>query len=184
MPRLDSSNLLLMPIMSMQTSRVILSATFVAAVLSACGGGNGGDLQATPVAATLTVTNATSPSFNGVYSTDAVQLTDVIKVDPIGSEPEVCSFKFSGPAAPNGQVMSGDIRYIPGTEQLHTVFISLGQGGTSFEFRSDDPTNSGAQGTNNRVVFTNKVFNSSAGVASSITVSGIVPMRGGRPQGC
>jgi hypothetical protein len=166
--------------MSKLSCRVFLPAVIVAAVLSACGGGNGGDLVPTPVAATLTVSNATSPSFNGVYTTDAVQLTDVVKVDPIGSQPEVCSFKFSGPAGPNGQVMSGDIRYIPGTEQLHTTFISIG----AFEFRSDDPTNSGAQGTNNRVVFTNKVFNSSTGVASSITLSGIVPLRGGRPQGC
>ena len=166
--------------MSMLTCRAIAPAVIFAAILSACGGGNGGDLVATPVAATLTVSNATSPSFNGVYTTNAVSLTDVIKVDPIGSEPEVCSFKFSGPAGPNGQVMSGDIRWIPGTEQLHTAFISIG----GFEFRSDDPTNSGAQGANNQVVFTNKVFNASTGVASSITLSGIVPLRGGRPQGC
>ena len=57
------------------------------------------------------------------------------KINPIGGDPEVCSFRFSGLRHASGAMMDGDIRYVPGTN-------------------------------------------------SSITLTGSMPMRGNRPEGC
>src|SRR5687767_7653089 len=91
----------------------LLPVVALGLLLSACGGGSD-DPDPTPIAATLTVTAATNASFNGIYTTSTVSLAEVIKVNPVGGEPEVCSFKFSGLRGPGG-TMDGDIRYIPGT---------------------------------------------------------------------
>lgn len=164
--------------MTMPFSRALIPAA-LAALLAACGGG-GDDPEPTPVGATLTVSNATSASFNGVYSTGTIALTEVRKFNEIGPRPEQCIFEFSGLAGPNGQSMNGDIRYTPGSDQLQTAFISIG----GFEFRSDDSTNVLADRTNGRIVFSGKTLRASSGVASNITLSGELPMRGDRPEGC
>jgi hypothetical protein len=163
-----------------QSFRIIGAPAILALVLTACGGGNSSDLELTPVGATITVANSTSPTFNGVYTTDTISLTDVQRIDPIGSQPEVCSFRFTGPTSPSGQTMSGDVRYRSTTQQIYTIFISI----AGFEFRADDPSNATVQTADNQLVLSNKVLTASTGVSSTITVNGIVPLRGGRPGGC
>lgn len=148
------------------------------AVLAACGGGSDAP-EPTPVPATLAVTNSTNAVFNGVYATPTASLAEVVKVNPIGGEPEVCSFRFSGLRGPGGE-MSGDVRYIPGTNSLRVIFISIG----GVEFVSRDTTNAAVDRPNNEVDLNAKTLAASTGVASSITVTGSIPMRGNRPEGC
>ena len=83
------------------TSRKCLPAVAVGLLLSACGGGSS-EPVGTPIAATLTVTAATNSSLNGVYATNTVSLGTVQKINPVGNEPEVCSFRFSGLVGPGG----------------------------------------------------------------------------------
>jgi hypothetical protein len=159
--------------------KILAPVVLLGLFLTGCGGGSS-DPEPTPVAATLTVTSATSAMFNGVYTTPSVSLAEVVKVNPIGSEPEVCSFKFSGPRSPSGQMMTGDIRYIPGNHSLHVVFIAI----DGVEFSSRDATNAVVDTSNSKVDFNGKVLPASTAVASTITVAGSVPMRGNRPEGC
>jgi hypothetical protein len=159
--------------------RVLAPTVALGLLLTGCGGGSD-DPEPTPIAATVTVSAATNATFNGVYSTATVSLADVEKLNPIGEEPEVCSFRFSGLQKPGGSMLSGDIRYIPGSPLLRVVFIQIGE----FEFQSRDSTNVAVDRANNEVDFTGKVLTASTGVASTITLTGSVPMRGGRPEGC
>jgi hypothetical protein len=76
--------------------------------------------------------------------------------------------------------MNGDIRYIPDTNNLHVVFIAI----DGIEFSSHDTVNAAVDRPNNKVDFSGKVLPASTGVASTITLSGSVPMRGNRPAGC
>jgi hypothetical protein len=156
-----------------------LAPALLLVLLTACGGGSDAPAP-TPIAASLTVSSATSAVLNGVYSTDAIGLAAVEKINPIGGEPEVCSFRFSGLAGPGGRLLDGDIRYIPGTNALRTIFISI----SGLEFVSRDTTNAAVDRANNGISLTGKVLTASTGVASTITVAGTVPMRGNRPEGC
>ena len=148
-------------------------------LLAGCGGGSG-DPSPTPIGATLTVSAATSPSFNGVYTTSAISLADVVKNKRLDNEPETCAFKFSGPATPGGATLGGDIRYIPNNYAMNVVFVSI----NGFEFQSHDSANALVDLVNNKVDFTGYTLTSSTGVASTITLTGSVPMIGGRPNGC
>jgi hypothetical protein len=159
--------------------RLLVPVVAVGLLLSACGGGSD-DPEPTPIAASLAVTSATNATFNGVYATGAVSLAAVEKVNPIGGEPEVCSFRFSGLQKAGGGTMDGDIRYIPGTNSLRVIFVSV----NGFEFVSRDTTNAAVDRANNEVDLTAKVLTASTGVPSTITVTGSMPMRGGRPEGC
>jgi hypothetical protein len=78
--------------------------------------------------------------------------------------------------------MDGDIRYIPGTNSLRVIFVAI----NSIEFRSEtgNTTNAAVDRPNNEVDFTGKVLAASTGVASTITLTGSMPMRGSRPEGC
>jgi hypothetical protein len=158
----------------------LLPVVALGLLLSACGGGSD-DPEPTPISATLTVTAATNASFNGIYTSNTVSLAAVEKINPIGGDPEVCSFKFSGLRGPGG-TMDGDIRYIPGTNALRVVFVAI----NAVEFRSTtgDTTNAAVDRPNNEVDFTGKVLTASTGVASTITLTGSMPMRGNRPEGC
>jgi hypothetical protein len=160
--------------------RGLLPSTLVLGLLLAgCGGGSDSP-EPTPIGASLAVTAATSPGFNGVYTTNSISLAPVVKVNPIGSEPEVCSFRFSGPTSATGATMDGDIRYLPGTNALHVVFVSI----NGFESSSRDTLNAGVDRANNKIDFVGKLLSASTGVASTITLTGSVPMRSGRPEGC
>src|SRR5512140_971414 len=148
-------------------------------LLAGCGGGSG-DPEPTPIGATLTVTAATSPNFNGVYTTPAISLAEVVKRPRLDNEPETCAFKFSGPAKADGATMNGDIRYIPANYAMNVVFVSI----NGFEFQSHESAKALVDLVNNKVDFAGYTLTSSTGVASTITLTGSVPMRGGRPEGC
>ena len=165
----------------MQTlpSRLVACAAGLGLLLSGCGGGSDSP-EPTPIGATLTVSAATNAGFNGVYTTGAINLAEVVKVNPIGSEPEVCSFRFSGLANFAGAMLDGDIRYLPGTNALRVVFVSV----NGFEFSSRDTANASVNRTANTIDFSSKLLTASTGVASTITLTGSVPMRSGRPEGC
>lgn len=165
--------------MKLISFRVLAPAVALGLILSGCGGGSD-DPEPTPISASLNVTAATSAALAGLYSSSTVNLADVEKINPIGGEPEVCSFRFSGLQKAGGGTMSGDIRYIPGSTALRVIFISI----DGLEFVSRDTTNAAVDRANNEVDLTGKLLTSSAGVASTITVSGSVPMRGNRPEGC
>ncbi|HSV46377.1 MAG TPA: hypothetical protein VLJ58_11365 [Ramlibacter sp.] len=160
--------------------KLLVPSLALGLLLSACGGGADAP-EPTPVGASLTVTAATNAAFNGVYSTSTLSLSEVEKINPIGGEPEVCSFKFSGLQQVGGSnSISGDIRYIPGNPDLRVVFMSV----STFEFVSRDSTNAAVNRTNSIVNFNGKTLAASTGVASAITVTGGIPMRGSRPEGC
>jgi hypothetical protein len=148
-------------------------------LLSGCGGGSDNP-EVTPIAATLTVSAATSPNFNGVYTTPAISLSEVVKRPRLDNAPETCAFNFSGPATAGGSSMGGDIRYIPANYAMNVVFISI----NGFEFQSHDSAKAIVDLVNNKVDFSGYTLTSSTGVASTITLTGSVPMRGGRPEGC
>lgn len=164
--------------MNILSSKLVLPA-LLGLALTGCGGGSD-DPEPTPLAASLGVSAATSANFNGTYTTNAIALAAVEKINPIGSEPEVCSFRFSGLQSPAGMMMDGDVRYLPGTNSLRVIFVSI----NGFEFVSRDTTNAAVNRSANAVQFTGKVLTASTGVSSTITLSGSLPMRGNRPEGC
>lgn len=157
----------------------VASVGALALVLAACGGGSG-DPEPTPAVATLTVSSATNATFNGVYASTAVALSEVEKRNPVGGEPEVCSFRFSGLQRAGGGTMDGDIRYLPGTNTVHVIFVSI----NAVEFSSRERTNAAVDRANNEVDLNGIVLTASTGVASTVTVTGSVPMRINRPEGC
>lgn len=159
--------------------RLLPSTLLLGLLLAGCGGGSDAP-EPTPIGATLTVSSATNAGFNGVFTTSTINLAEVVKLNPIGSEPEVCSFRFSGLSSATGANLDGDIRYLPGTNALHVVFISI----NGFEFSSRNTTNAAVDRSNNEIDLAGKVLSASTGVASTITVTGSVPMRAGRPEGC
>ena len=152
-------------------------------LLAGCGGGSG-DPSPTPISATLTVSAATSPGFNGVYTTSAINLAAVVKNKRLDNEPETCAFKFSGPVRSDGMTLGGDIRYIPANYAMNVVFITINDSVNSFEFQSHDSAKALVDLVNNKVDFSGYTLTSSTGVASTITLTGSVPMVGNRPNGC
>jgi hypothetical protein len=148
-------------------------------LLAGCGGGSG-DPSPTPIPATLTVSAATSPSFNGAYTTSALNLAAVVKNRRLFNEDETCAFNFSGLAKSDGATLGGDIRYIPGNYAMNVVFVSI----NGFEFQSHGSANALVDLANNKVDFNGYTLTSSTGVASTITLTGSVPMIGNRPNGC
>ena len=151
------------------------------AVLSACGGGSGiepDDLVPTLRSASVVASNASTPALNGTYSTTSINLTQVVKFNPIGAPAETCRFRFSGLQGPNGVLMDGDIRYRPGTFIVETMFTSI----NTVEFSIAEGSNTAVDRPNNEIDLMAKVFN--PGTLQTITVTGSIPMPLGRPEGC
>lgn len=171
-----------------KTASHLLAVVAVAALVSACGGGDEGvivdEREPTPsgTAAILTVTSATEPTLNGIYSTNNVALNNVTKRNPIGGDPETCRFRFSGlvQGGSGPRLMDGDIRYIPGNSNLNATFISI----NAVEFRLVGTTGAQVDRNNNRVVYAGAVLTSTQATGGSITVTGAIPMLGDRPEGC
>ncbi len=157
----------------------VLAAAGVAALLSACGGGNDDDPEPSERTGVLTVTNASAPGFDGIYGDGNVNLTDVDKKNPVGSYPQVCTFKFDGinRVGASGQA-SGDVRYRPDAPVVYEAFISF----MGSEFGAKDWGDVSVVRSTDRIRLVNKVLENDQGVR--ITVSGIIPMRGNRPGGC
>ena len=143
-----------------------LAATSV--LLVACGGGNNDDPSPSNEPGVLTVSNATIDGLNGVYGNGALNLTDVDKKNPVGSVPELCTFRFDGANKVGSSATAfGDIRYRPDATSLHQVFLTF------------DGKEYGDQ-----VRFSGKTLTASDGSGATLRVSGIVPMRPNRPSGC
>ena len=140
------------------SSRAIVPALLLV-FLSACGGGGDGndadDLVPTLRPASLVVSNASTPALNGTYSTGSINLTQVVKFNPIGAPAETCRFRFSGLEGPGGRLMDGDVRYRPGTFVVETMFTSI----ATIEFSTADGTNTAVDRANNKIDLTAKVFN-------------------------
>lgn len=165
----------------------LLALTLCTALLSACGGGDEGaiveerDPEPSGEPATLTVASADDAALNGVYSTTNINTNNVTKVNPIGADPETCRFKFDGPRqAGTNRVMGGDIRYIPGTNNLQVAFIAI----NGIEFRLDGSAGAQVDRPNDEIDFAGAVLTSTQGTGDTITLSGSVPMRPNRPEGC
>jgi hypothetical protein len=163
------------------------TAVALALLLAACGGGDEGVIveehEPSPsgLAASLTATAASDVSLNGVYASSNLSLNNVTKVNPIGGDPETCRFRFSGLAqAGTTRMMDGDVRYIPGNPELRTTVISI----ATLEYRLLGSAGAAVDRANNSVNFTGAVFTSTSGSGQTLTLTGSLPMRGDRPEGC
>jgi hypothetical protein len=167
--------------MNITTFKVLAPLAATGLLLTGCGGGDSNDpddLVPTGRSASVVVSNASSPALNGTYSSSSINLTQVLKINPIGGDPEVCKFRFSGLQGPGGVFMDGDVRYLPGTNALRVMFTSI----ATIPFSSSDTTNAIVDRPGDRITFNGKVFN--PGTPSSITVTGTIPLPLGRPEGC
>lgn len=170
----------------MRIASSVLTLSLVA-LLAGCGGSDEGiivddrDPTASGLSASLTVTSASNVALNGLYSTDNVFLNNVTKVNPIGGDPETCRFRFSNLQQQGStRSLKGDVRYIPGTDDLRTTFIDI----DTIGFVLEGTTGARVDRANNRVVFAGAVLTSTQGTGQTITLNGAVPMRGDRPEGC
>ena len=155
-----------------------------AGLLAACGGSDSGDPAPTPRGASVVVSGATDTSLNGTYSATTVSLNDVEKFNPIGGEPETCRFRFSGlQQVGSTRLMDGDIRYIPGTTETRTTFVSI----NGNEFRLQGTTGAVVDKGSNEIDYNGAVLTSTldvVGAKPTIVLTGSIPMRTGRPEGC
>lgn len=156
-----------------------LAATSV--LLVACGGGNDDDPTPSNEPGVLTVTSATLSGLNGVYGNGALNLTDVDKKNPIGSVPELCTFRFDGANKVGSSATAfGDIRYRPDATALHQAFLTF----DGKEYASDDPTDTSVVRESDQVRFSGKTLTATDGSGATLRITGIVPMRPNRPSGC
>lgn len=150
-------------------------------LLVACGGGDDDDPTPTPLAAVVTVTAASDVQLNGVYASNSISLNEMIKFNPIGGEPETCRFRFAGlQQAGTNRLMDGDIRYIPGTNELRVTFVSI----NGIEFRLQGTAGATVDRANDEIDYAGAVLSSTSGNGATITLTGSIPMLGGRPEGC
>jgi hypothetical protein len=171
----------------MRTAYPSFAALSLVTLLAACGGGGGGgDFQNDPRSSgrsgALTASAASDANLNGLYASSDVLLNDVEKFNPIGGDPETCRTHFSNlQQAPGGRLMDGQLRYLPGTNQLLVAFISI----NTIEFRIDRPTTVTVNRDNNIITFAGAVMTASQGSGQTLTLNGTVPIRAeNKPEGC
>jgi len=156
-----------------------LAAAAAALALTACGGGNDDDPSPSEQPGVLTVTGATVDGLNGVYGDGNINLTDVDKKNPVGSYPEVCTFRFDGAHRVGGSGQAfGDIRYRPDSGVVYEAFLTF----MGREFGASDWGDVAVVRASDRIRLVNKVLTDDSG--ARITVSGVIPMRPNRPSGC
>jgi hypothetical protein len=156
-----------------------LAATSV--LLVACGGGNDDDPTPSNEPGVLTVTSATVGALNGVYGNGALNLTDVDKKNPVGSVPELCTFRFDGANKVGSPATAfGDIRYRPDATGLYQAFLTF----DGKEYGSDDATDTVVARDKEQIRLTSKTLTATDGSNATLRVTGIVPMRTNRPSGC
>lgn len=160
----------------------ICAATAVASVLLvACGGGNDDDPTPSNEPGVLTVTSSTLDGINGVYGNGTLNLTGVEKKNPIGSTPELCSFKFDGAnKLASSATALGDIRYQPNSDVLYAAYLTF----ADKEYSISSADNTVVLRNRDQVRFEGKIMTATDGSNHTIRVNGIVPMRGDRPAGC
>eukprot|EP01037_Dinobryon_pediforme_P009178 gene9178-9260_t len=168
---------------TMNAFKFLMTCTALAAtsvLLVACGGGNNDDPSPSNEPGVLTVSNATIDGLNGVYGNGALNLTDVDKKNPVGSVPELCTFRFDGANKVGSSATAfGDIRYRPDATSLHQVFLTF----DGKEYGSGEPTDTAVVRESDQVRFSGKTLTASDGSGATLRVSGIVPMRPNRPSG-
>lgn len=162
-----------------------LIALASAGLLAACGGGDGdgdsGDPSPTARGASVVVSAAGDTALNGTYSSSTVSLNEVEKFNPVGGEPETCRFRFSGlQQTGSTRLMDGDIRYIPGTTETRVTFVSI----NGVEFRLQGTTGAVVDKGASEIDYNGAVLTSTQGSGQTITLTGSIPMRTGRPEGC
>ena len=147
----------------------------------AVGGGNDDDPTPSNEPGVLTVTSSTVDGLNGIYGNGSLNITDVDKKNPVGSSPEVCTFKFDGANKVGSEATAfGDIRYQVNGTVTYQVFMTF----AGKEYASGEAVDSAVERESDRVRFTSKTLTASDGSGATLKVSGIVPMRTGRPSGC
>ena len=129
-------------------------------LLVACGGGNDDDPSPSNEPGVLTVSNATVDGLNGVYGNGALNLTDVDKKNPIGSVPELCTFRFDG-ANKVGSVRHRVRRHPlpPGCHQPAPGVPDL----DGKEYGSGEPADTAVVRASDQVRFTGKTLTASDG---------------------
>lgn len=151
------------------------------ALLVACGGGNSDDPTPSNEPGVLTVTNATLPGLNGVYGNGALNLTEVDKKNPIGSVPELCTFRFDGAnKVGSSETAFGDVRYRPDATGLHQIFVTF----AGREYSNGDTVDTVVARDSNQVRLTSKTLTATDESGNTLRVSGVIPMRPNRPLGC
>ena len=129
----------------------------------------------------LTVTEASLSSLNGVYGNDGMNLTDVDKKNPIGEVPELCTFRFDGANKVGSPATAfGDIRYRPDASGLHQAFLRF----DGKEYGSDTADHTAVVRESDQVRLSGKKLFATDGSDATLRVTGIVPLRPGRPSGC
>jgi hypothetical protein len=150
-------------------------------LLVACGGGNDDDPTPSNDPGVLTVSNATLPGLNGVYGNGTLNLTEVDKKNPIGSVPELCTFRFDGAnKVGSTETAFGDVRYRPDATGLHQVFVTF----AGKEYSSGEPVDTSVARDANQVRLVGKTLSATDGSANTLRVTGVIPMRPNRPLGC
>ncbi|ODS70439.1 MAG: hypothetical protein ABS38_02885 [Acidovorax sp. SCN 68-22] len=167
----------------MLTSRVLYAAAAAATLaLTACGGGSDEEPIPSDKAGVVTVRDATVTALNGVYGDGTLNLTDVERKNPIGSTPELCSFKFDGAhkVGATGIEAFGDLRYESGGDGLYVLYLTF----DGREYTSDELVNTAVRRDLDQVILNGKLLRASDGSGATVKVDAIIPMRGNRPAGC
>ncbi|MBE7366452.1 hypothetical protein [Ramlibacter pallidus] len=174
--------------------RPVILCLALAAVLSACGGGSVGvsvgdfdeddpfafhPPRSSGLPAAVTVSAATDPAFNGTYASANVWLSPVFR---FGGDPQTCRFRFAGlPQAGDQRVLEGEIRYLPGTAQLHRVQVVI----NGFDFRLAGTAGASVDRAGHLVTFDGAVLTGVEGTMGTLTLTGTIPLRAAdKPVGC
>lgn len=163
----------------------VLAAVSVVVLLAACGGGGDSDIvfededpEPSGRSGSVTLAGSAAAARNGIYASTNVHLNAVEKFDPIGGDPELCRFRFGRLAkAGSNLVMNGDIRYQPGTPTIRVMFVSI----NGVEYSLDEPVGT-VDRTNDEVDLAGARLTSGNG--DTIALTGSIPMRDNRPEGC
>jgi hypothetical protein len=178
-------------------ARSLFLPAAVAGLLSACGGGSVsvGEFDDDPWhfneprssgrGAAVTVSAATDPGYDGVYSAADLWMTSVVRFFPSGGDPQTCRYRFASlnqqVSGREGRVMSGEVRYLPDSNDLRSTILAI----DGLEFRADGTAGATVDRTANQVTYSNVVFRSTQGTGVSFTLTGGIPLRNeARPAGC
>lgn len=165
-------------------------ALLLVLVLAACGGSDEGvfveeeDPEPSGLTTTITVSGATGPDavYNGTYTSNDTRLNNVTRVNPPGDDrPEVCQFRFAGVTQTgSSRELTGAIDYVPDTNRLNASFIGVDRN----EFTLAGSEGATVERAANRIRFNGAVLTSTRGTGRSITLTGTLPLRDQRPEGC
>lgn len=153
----------------------------ITAFLSACGGGGGDD--AGERVGFLLVTNSTVSGLDGSYGEGSATVVDVTKIAATGPDPELCNYTFSNASRIAGSgTASGEIRYQPGADVLYRLTLVVRD--RQFSTSSNDGADSDIHHSRDLIELNSKTLTSTDGSGNTLRASGLLPMRGNRPNGC